>query len=759
MTKFKHVPSFGRTLVAVSATLAFGPALAQVQGIAGSQTDTTYLAPENTVSIGAGFSSGDQKDRARFGLFNGLRDHDVNGLLDFNYSNKDASSGKWMTVFGRNLGLDNRELSFGYRNLGDFKLKVDYGEITRHDPRTINTNMTGSGTANLATSTLATPGTGSDLNLELKRKGLGFDLAKQFGDFQVQVTFKNEDKTGARFMGRGLACSAAYVGTGACTNAGTTAVLLTPEPIDSTIRQFEAKLNYSSGNLNLSGGYYGNFYTNNFGSLSTAMTGPFGNNNGGFQAIDPKLNAWFQNSPMALWPDSQAHQFYIGGNYALPYHTKINFKYSYTHATQNEDFGGMGLTGAPAGRSNLGGELNTTKAQLGFSSHPLDKLHVHGDVAYNATDNKTPIALYNANVAAPNVWTNSAMSPSKFDAKLEANYRLPYELLLVGGLKYERENTGAWTPTDAAGGITALRQKTENMGYRVEVRKTMSETFTGSIAYDTERRQGDSSWLRVLALPLTGVLPASADCPTGPNVTSFAVANAACVYNVNGQIPFTQKDKQTQKIRATGVWTPMERLSLQAFVDTGKDDYRGPTTTGLTGAKLNNYTLDASYDISDNWKVNGYFTQADRSLDTGHSTDYNLTLKDKSTTFGMGFSGRPAANFRIGGDLIYLRDTLHYNISPEVGISVANQTLLNATGGLPDVKYNLTQVKLYGEYEFTKVSSVRVDYIYSKTYFNEWTYSNPANGVPFLFSDNTTVTAQQSQSVNYLGAMYVYKFR
>ena len=36
----------------------------------------------------------------------------------------------------------------------------------------------------------------------------------------------------------------------------------------------------------------------------------------------------------------------------------------------------MGLTGAPAGRSHLGGEINTSRLQLGFSSHPLAKLHL-----------------------------------------------------------------------------------------------------------------------------------------------------------------------------------------------------------------------------------------------------------------------------------------------------------------------------------------------------------------------------------------------
>ena len=174
--------------------------------------------------------------------------------------------------------------------------------------------------------------------------------------------------------------------------------------------------------MKLSGGYYGNFYTNNNGSLTPSILSPtMGNMNGG-TFTDANLRNYLQ-TPMALWPDSQSHQIFLGGNYALTPHTRLNFKYAYTHATQNESFGGMGLTPRPGGRSDLGGVLDTTKAQVGFSSHPLDKVHVHGDLSYESKKNKTPVDTYNTQVlsATPTfgTWSNSAMSPKKFDAKLD----------------------------------------------------------------------------------------------------------------------------------------------------------------------------------------------------------------------------------------------------------------------------------------------------------------------------------------------------
>ena len=351
MSTSKKIRGLSRALVVLAAASAYGSALAQEGG---------GLAPlatsESSVSVGLGVASGDSSDRARFGLYNGLRKDDANLLFGFNYRNRDESSGKWLTINGRNIGLDNREFGASYRWLGDMKFNVDYSEIVRHDPRTINTSLSGAGTTTPTVSLLATPGTGQDLNLELKRKGLGFNFEKMFGNYQVEVSFKNEEKEGARFFGKGFACSTAWANVGACTlgvggtaasralTDGASAVLMLPEPVNSVHRQFEAKLNYSGQNLRLSGGYYGSFYTNRNGNMTPTIVGPFSDQNGGANPANAGL-ATTMGLPMALAPDNQAHQLSLAGNYTITPKTRINFKYAYTHATQNESFGGMGLSG------------------------------------------------------------------------------------------------------------------------------------------------------------------------------------------------------------------------------------------------------------------------------------------------------------------------------------------------------------------------------------------------------------------------------
>ena len=403
------VTRLNRILAVLAAAAAASHAALAQEGGAGRYP---YQQPDNSVSVGVGLSSGDDKDRARFGIYNGLRKDDANLMLDFNYSNRDAATGRWMLFEGRNLGLDNRELAYTYRNLGDFRLKVDYGELVRHDPRTINTLMGGVGTNNPVIQLLNVPGTGGEVNLELKRKTLGLDLSKRYGNFELEVEFKNQDKTGARQTGMGFNCSATLCAVG---GGGTqTALFLLPEPIDSTIRQLDVKLNYAGEKLKLSGGYYGSMYTNNFGSMSRTILGANKSNmNGGVEAWDASRNTF--QTPIALPPDNLSHQFYLSGNYKLASHTKLNFKASYTRATQNENFGGMGLAG-PLIQTNAGipgslnGEVNNTKLQVGFSSHPLAKMHVHGDLLYDTKENKTPLAFYNQNAAGTARWTNSNMA-------------------------------------------------------------------------------------------------------------------------------------------------------------------------------------------------------------------------------------------------------------------------------------------------------------------------------------------------------------
>ena len=101
------------------------------------------------------------------------------------------------------------------------------------------------------------------------------------------------------------------------------------------------------------------------------------------------------SSPLALQPDNQAHQFYIGGNYRLQRGDARNIsKLPIRTQPGRRTSGSMGLAGAPAGVANLGGKRHHP-VQAGITSRPVEKVNLLANVRYESRDNPTPVALYN----------------------------------------------------------------------------------------------------------------------------------------------------------------------------------------------------------------------------------------------------------------------------------------------------------------------------------------------------------------------------
>src|SRR5512144_966236 len=205
MTKNTHRNGIGssRKILFLALLAAFGPAQAAVEDVAALSNPNTAWA-----SVGVGWASGDSNDRAFFGQYNGLRTHDVNALLDFLYIRR-SDDGLWTRSMGRNLGLDVLDFSFGQEKQGDWKYSLEYDQMVRREPYTINTGMLGVGsTAPTILNSLAAPGTGGDIDLSQKRKGLTLGVSKWLSaGISFEANYKIEDKKGARLFGVGNYCS------------------------------------------------------------------------------------------------------------------------------------------------------------------------------------------------------------------------------------------------------------------------------------------------------------------------------------------------------------------------------------------------------------------------------------------------------------------------------------------------------------------------------------------------------------------------
>ncbi|HXZ49834.1 MAG TPA: MtrB/PioB family decaheme-associated outer membrane protein [Usitatibacter sp.] len=750
--KAKRQIPCSRTLMALAMLGVFGPAWADENAVA-------QLAnpDEGWVSIGGAGVSGDSKDRSLFGQYNGLRKDDAYLMLDFGYVKRDPATGTWTIVEGRDLGLTTREVRGQYGPQGNWKIFGEYSELTRYYPRTVNTSMQGAGTPDPVMTLLPVPGTGSDLDLKTERKKITLGGEKRFSDgILFQATFTSEDKDGARLWGRGFTCPSSAAPTPVCTalasGANQWALLMVPEPISSTTRQIEAKLNFTGEKYAVIAGYYGSFYDNDYGTVTPTVNGNLNNGlgvpmgtGGGVPLTDGLRN--ILQLPMALPPDNQAHQFSLDGNYAFTSTTRANFRYAYTHATQNESFGSMGLSGAPPGRSDLGGVLDTNLAQAAITSHPMPKLSLMADVRYQDRKDKTPIDLYN--IEGTTTWTNGHIDNTRTTGKAEASYELAEGWRGILGLDFEKIDRGEFVPTDQVAGLSALRQNTYERGYRVELQRTMSDTFTGRVSYVRSDRDG-SSWLKPLSGSSTGVIPADPDCTSS--------GSNACIYSATGIFPYIFMDRKRDKVRAMGDWEPMENLSVQLSVDYGKDEYSAPTTKGLDHTKLQLYGIDVAYRVSETIQLKAYYSYSEQSLKVAHSTGYIADLKDKNDTAGFGIVGQANPRLKWGGDVMFINDRNIYQTGLDAGASASNVAYFNSgLPFIPDALYRDLRFKLYGTYSVQKNGDIRFEIVHDRAKLDEWTWGY--NGVPFLYSDNTTVNLQPEQNVTFVSLVYQYRWK
>ena len=676
---------------------------------------------ESSVSAGLGVASGDSLSRSLFGQYNGLRNNEANLLLDFNLIQLDDKTGTWTKFEGHNLGLDNAELSATQNKQGDWKYSLEYNEITHHEIRTINTGVQGAGSTSPVVSSLLTPGTGAGLNLKLERQAVTLGAEKWLSpNLMFEASFKNEDKSGARLSGAGITCSTfPAVSRYSCgtTGANSGALLLLPEPVNTQTKQFEAKLNYTGDKFLVSGGYYGSYFTNSNGSMNPTLSGNLSNPNG--TVLNPVASglSGYLASPLALQPDNQAQQVYVSGNYALTASTHSTFKLAHTHATQNDSFSSMGLAGAPAGVGNLGGVIDTDLVQFGLTSHPISKLSLLANVRYEDKNDKTPLAQYNATAAGVPYANNYSNSAKKLNGKLEASYQFSNTYRGTLGVDYasiDRATPAATTDTsasDLALSVGGLREKTHEVSYRAEVRRSMSETVNAAVSYVQSQRSGDN-WT---------------------------------MYNPNGTLPMSMLDRKRDKVRLSSDWTPINKLSIQFNLEEGRDSYTSPTSpieAGIRDGQMGLIGIDANWALSEKWKLTGYLNQANQTLHVNHTSAYLADLETVNTSIGFGVINKPSSILDLGGNLSYMNDSNRYNQN---------------SGALPDVTYRITSLKLYGKYAMEKSTDIRVDLVHQNATLDEWTWGS--NGTQFAYSDNSTVSMQPNQSVTFLGVRYVYKYR
>lgn len=664
---------FRHTALSAALLAAFGPAVAVGDEV------TELTKPDSGVSVGVGYVN---KDNQRFGQYNGLNEKGGYGLLDFYLQKRDEETGTWTRFTGRNVGLDSRELHFEQERQGNWNYSLDYNQIPRLSPYTVNTSLQGIGSNTLTQGTTASPK--RDVQLKTERDITTLGGGKSLGGgFNVRLSFRNEDKDGTRLWGGETGGNMAFIA----------------EPINFNTRQLEASLEYAGEKLQLSGGYYGSMFTNNNASLTIAPA--------------PASNLI---SPEPLPPGNQSQQAFLSGGYSFTNTTRGNFKVSYTRATQDEQF----VFGVPTGTllnslTSPNARVDTTLAQFGVTARPMPKLSLLANYRYEDRADKTPETPF---VTAGGVGlTNTVFSRTTRGGKLEASYQLPAGYRLTGGVDV---NDTTRTVPDVR--IVSWRQKNDETTYRAEIARSMSETVNGRLALLHSDRNGSDYLNNVKpgATYTTNLAPIIwADrvrdkarltldwMPTDPLSLQFIAEDGRDSYS---GLPLGPQTGKEWFYSVDGTYAFSEGLKANAWVS------RNYTRMDQLSQIANATTVDAS------------------GTPVPNGTVWGAQLANRGDSAGLGVTGKPTGQLELGASVLYNYDTTYQGMSLATGA---------APPQLPDYYYKLVRVQLYGTHALDKKSGVRLDLINDRRTTNDWLWTDfvyPQDGTTVRQDTHAVVT-------------------
>jgi hypothetical protein len=172
---------------------------------------------------------------------------------------------------------------------------------------------------------------------------------------------------------------------------------------------------------------------------------------------------------------------------------------------------------------------------------------------------------------------------------------------------------------------------------------------------------------------------------------------------------------------------------------------------------MGQYSLDATYAVNSKWNLTGYASYGRQALNQAKPLGYVMALRDRSWGLGGGVTGKPMAKVEVGASVSYYEDRSSFvqALDPLAGQDSA--ILLAATGGLPDITYGQTELRVFGKYTLDAKSSLRLDVLWQRYRWNDWAWGY--NGVPFAYSDGTTLGMKPRQDAALIAVTYRYDFR
>ena len=634
-------------------------ALAATSAGAEEPTLESLIHPQSQIEVGAGMVF---DDGHRFGMYNGMSDSTVNPLFDASVLYRDDATGTWLRFFGNSTGTEGGQARFEHEKQGQWNYYLEGGRTTFENSRVIFSTLNGLG------STSNTVGaTRRELDLEMHREkvkaGGGFRLREEFKvDFSARV----ERKTGGRQW-------------------GAQGFNFAVEPIEFTTQEYQGSVSYTGKQLQMQFGYLGSLFTNDAEAVSVQnLPAP----------------------PLSLPLDNMMHQIYVNGGYSFTPTTRGTFNASYSRATQGETFF-TPPTFPGNTRRDLGGEVDNILLNLGLSSRPIKDLSTRLKFRYEERDDNTPRVQYIAPPAPPVTYDgfNVPFSRDTTTIDAEADYMLPMNFKLVGGVGYEHWNRSS----------PPIRKETDEYSGRVELRRPLLDTLSGSVGYAHSERRGSGHQL-VSNPPVAGLTD-----------------------------PILWADRSRDKGRVTLDWSPRSDFSLQFVGEAALDDYTDDRFRGPQDGDYYLVSLDANYKLNDEWDLGGWVAWNETSIAyrTGTATTFEADLSHIGVAVGVSLRGKLTEKLKLSGDVQWSEDTSEHRIKTLIGA---------ATTSLPDIVYRQWMFGLTGDYAIQENKGIKLKYGFSHVSADDWTWKG------MVYADGTTVRIPDREQTHFVGASIYFRW-
>ena len=753
-------------------------------GLAEADDEAVALTnPTNYVELGA---ENIPNKSAKFGEYNGLKKPGVDLIGSFNLRGGDsygqAAGTKRWGITGTDLGTTSRELGATLSDQGSWDVGIKFDELRHNGSDTYQTPLQGSmggnnftmpngfggitntqGLNEIQKAYFHTEDVHSDRNNTTFNAGYRID-----NQWSVNFDFNHLEQSGAKLISSdsNLMNNRANTTVGSPPiNSKASFIQVLMNPTNYKTDSGNMALNWVADNAHLTGSY-------NFSLFRDANSGlSFSNPYVGVGSVPSNVTA-FPINTLSTAPDNDFHQLNLTGGYTVSKDTKLTGGLSYGRNTQNSPYVNqdqMQLNGLP--QNSLNGIVITTHADFKLTNQTTKNLILTAGVKFNERDNQTVSSLYNFYDVAGTTMSsyNTPLSNSKTQLELTGDYRIDQKQKLH--FSYEFEQIKRWcdsAPTSAQ--ITAVSQGSPTLptgnyyalgSTCVQVPESNEHKLLANYrlkaSEDVVLTTGYSFSRRIADVNQSFYNPMQADKEGFEHV---------------GYTAFFEGSRTENLLKAGLNWQTTEKLSLGMNGRYVHDNYG--SALGVQSGHTYSVNFDSTYNVADKTALSAYLTIQNRSRDLLNAQGYQYygassslgtwtnSLSSDDTTFGLNakHGGLLGGKLDIVGDLIYSLSTSAYATALNYTASGCTATSFSGytCGALPDIRSELIQFKLAGNYRVDKTNKVLVGYLYQHLNSNDYYYNAYQNGyTPTSLMPTNQQAPSYSQNVLY--ASYVYEFR